>query len=65
MRTARSLTLSRSIGGGRVCKTPRMQTPWMQAPSLPPWTKGMTHACENITFPQLLLRTVKIEDFRF
>ena len=25
-------------------------------PSL--WTEGMTHACENITFPQLLLRAV-------
>ena len=27
---------------------------------LPPWTEFLTHACENITFPQLLLRTVKI-----
>ena len=25
-----------------------------------PWTEGMTHTCENITFPQLLLRGVKI-----
>ena len=24
-----------------------------------PWTEEMTHACENITFPQLLLRAVK------
>ena len=24
------------------------------------WTELLTHACENITFPQLLLRTVKI-----
>ena len=24
------------------------------------WTEFLTHACENITFPQLLLRTVKI-----
>ena len=24
----------------------------------PPWTEFLTHACENITFPQLLLRTV-------
>ena len=23
------------------------------------WTEFLTHACENITFPQLLLRTVK------
>ena len=23
-------------------------------------TEGMTHACENITFPQLLLRAVKL-----
>ena len=27
--------------------------------SPPPWTEFLTHACENITFPQLLLRTVK------
>ena len=26
----------------------------------PPWTEFMTHACENITFQQLLLRVVKI-----
>ena len=25
----------------------------------PPWTEFLTHACENIIFPQLLLRTVK------
>ena len=29
-------------------------------PPHPLWTEGMTHACENITFPQLLLRAVKI-----
>ena len=23
------------------------------------WTEFLTHSCENITFPQLLLRTVK------
>ena len=27
---------------------------------LPPWTEFLTHACENITFPQLLFRTVKM-----
>ena len=27
----------------------------------PPWTEGMTHACENITFSQLLLRAVKMD----
>ena len=26
----------------------------------PQWTEFMTHACENITFQQLLLRVVKI-----
>ena len=26
-----------------------------------PWTEGMTHACENITFPQLLLWAVKMD----
>ena len=25
----------------------------------PLWTEFVTHSCENITFPQLLLRTVK------
>ena len=25
----------------------------------PPWTEFLTHTCENITFPQLRLRTVK------
>ena len=25
----------------------------------PPWTEFLTHACENITFPQLRLRTAK------
>ena len=25
-----------------------------------PWTEFLTHACENITFPQLLLQTVNI-----
>ena len=28
-------------------------------PPLPPWTEFLTHGCENITFPQLRLRTVK------
>ena len=26
--------------------------------STPPWTEFLTHGCENITFPPLLLRTV-------
>ena len=26
----------------------------------PLWTEFLTHACENITFPQLLLRAVKM-----
>ena len=26
----------------------------------PLWTEFLTHACENVTFPQLLLRTVTI-----
>ena len=30
----------------------------------PTWTEGMTHACEIVTFPQLLLRTVKIEKWK-
>ena len=32
---------------------------WDTAPNPPPpWTEFLTHACENITFPQLLLRAV-------
>ena len=31
----------------------------------PPWTELLTHACENITFLQLLLRVVKIKCFLF
>ena len=36
------------LPGGGVCQTPHT----------PPRTEFLTHACENITFPQLLLRTV-------
>ena len=46
------------------CMPPTMQPPpATHAPlhhARPPWTEFVTHACENITFPQLLLRTVKI-----
>ena len=28
----------------------------------PPWTEFLTHACKNITFSQLLLRTVTNSD---
>ena len=31
----------------------------------PPSVDGMTDACENITFPQLLLRTVKIQTLKY
>ena len=42
---------------------PAMHTPpphMSLLPSMPPppWTEFLTHACENITFPQLLLRMV-------
>ena len=49
------------------CRPPQMQTPrscdqWCMLGSQPhphpPWTEGMTHTCENITFPQLRLRAV-------
>ena len=39
-------------GGGRAWDT-----------HTPPWTEFLTHACENITFPQLLLRAVIIYEF--
>ena len=31
----------------------------------PPWTEFLTHTCENITVPQLLLRAVKIPQARW
>ena len=57
MRTARSLTTSCSIQWGVSAQSPlpRMHTPLdADAPPgcRPPWTEGMTHACENITLPQ-------------
>ena len=33
-----------------------------QTPPPPLWIEGMTHACENIAFPQLLLRAVTIDE---
>ena len=29
------------------------------------WTEFLTHACENITFPQILLRTVTIQECHY
>ena len=46
MHTARSLTVSRSILK-EVFPTPQIQNPPMQFL----WTKGMTHASENVTLP--------------
>ena len=37
-----------------------VHTPWTRRQMFPLWTEFLTHACENITFPWLLLRTVKI-----
>ena len=51
MCTARSLTVSSSIGGG-VCPLDAGPPPWMQTAM---WTEGMTHICENITLPQTSL----------
>ena len=36
---------------------PRGRHPW-ESEADPPWIEFLTHACENITFPQLLLRMV-------
>ena len=44
------------LGGGGVCPGSVCQG----GVHLPPlWTEFLTHTCENITFPQLRLRTVK------
>ena len=55
--------LHRRVSAGGVSKYAHRQTsPWPQrqtAPSLM-WTEFLTHTCENVTFPQLCLRTVKI-----
>ena len=53
MRTARSLTASRSIWGWGGVRAGGACIPHT------PWTGFLTHACENIAFPQLLLRAVK------
>ena len=47
------------------CRPPLFMWPVMHAGKPPPplWTERMTHACENITFPQLLLRAVKISEW--
>ena len=88
MRTARSLTASRSIRRGRrrACRVmcvPRLGhvcPGWVQpgvgaglgacmpkgyvCHTCPPGTEFLTHACENIIFPQLPLRAVKITYLR-
>ena len=74
IRTTCSLTVCHSILLGLGMQTPLgSPPPWMQTPPrqnppwciflldvdpLPPWSEGMTHACENITFSQLLLQVV-------
>ena len=57
------------------CKPSTMHTPWPHMPptathappatyAQPLWTEFFTHAWENITFPQLLLQTVKSYETR-
>ena len=63
MHTAHLLTVSCSAwGAGGVSQHSFGQTPLRQTPpgQTPPtlWTEFLTHACENITLPQLLLRAV-------
>ena len=36
---------------------------WAEHPPPHSWTEFLTHACEDITFPQLLLRAVNIVFF--
>ena len=57
MRAARSLTVSRSIGGlpAPGCRSPlQMQTPspWMQIPPGHETSDACWEACDNITLPQ-------------
>ena len=50
----RTVRCSGRLGGGGVFQHAMGQTP----PPPPLWTEFLTQACENITFPQLLLRTL-------
>ena len=43
-----------AVGGGSVCPEGCLPGGCL------PWAEFLAHACENITFSQLLLRTVKI-----
>ena len=47
------------IPGERACPGGQGACPGSMYPTHAPlWTEFLTHACENITFPQLLLRAV-------
>ena len=46
-----------AVSGGGVCLGVCPAGPGVHLP-LPMWTEFLTHACENITLPQLRLRTV-------
>ena len=49
-----------------VCVCVCVCIPACNGADIPPWTEFLTHACENITFPQLLLRTViKLKRVKF
>ena len=53
------------LPGGVYTDTPqtKKQTPLdPKADNPSPWTNFLTHACENTTFPQLLLQTVQISE---
>ena len=59
MHTTCSLTVSCSVRGGGFCPTPLDADPLRHATDDACWeanptqeTEGMTHACENITWPQ-------------
>ena len=51
------------LGVGGVCSTGGLsrEVSAQEGIHLPLWREFLTHACENITFPQLLLRTVIIK----